>query len=379
MTGSPLIIESIEQRRYTLPLDPPFHASWDPQPRTSFTSDVVIVRAGGFEGVGAGDPMAGFAGNEHLFIGQDAHDVERHARVLENLSFHYGRMAPLDVALWDLIAKARGEPLWRMLGGASGRVRVYASTGERRTAAERAESAHMLRDAGFPALKLRMHAGGPADDISVVRAVRDAVGDAMEILVDANQGWRMPWDASAPWDVERAMSVAEQLADLGVYWLEEPLDRHDYGGLRTLRERMRGRIRIAGGEGARDLAELRAYIEHGSLDVLQPDVAWSTGVLRATQIAAEIRDRSLMHTPHTWGDGIVLLANLHVAAACSNAPFVEYPFDPSGTGPGGWTPERRDFLLPAPVIAEGGWLDLGEAPGLGAEPDWAALERWRGP
>jgi L-alanine-DL-glutamate epimerase-like enolase superfamily enzyme len=292
--------------------------------------------------------------------------------VLENIAFHYGRTAPLEVALWDLMARARGLPLWRMLGASSARVRVYASTGERKDATERSESARALRDAGFPAIKLRFHAADPAEDIAAVRAVREAVGDAMEILVDANQGWRMPWDASQPWDLPAGLPVAEALADLGVYWLEEPLDRHDVHGLRALRERMHGRLRIAGGEGARDLAELRSYLEHASLDVYQPDVAWSTGVLRATQIAAEVREAGAMYTPHTWGDGIVLLANLHVAAACSNAPFVEYPYDPPA-----WTPERRDFLLGAPVLAQDGWIELSDEPGLGARIDWNALERWR--
>ena len=109
-------IESIEVRRYRLPLDPPFRASWDPRPRTSFESTIVVVRAGGCEGVGSGDAMLGLAGHEDLFVGQDVLDIERHVAVLDNLQFHYGRMWPLEVALWDLAGKLRGEPLWRMLG-----------------------------------------------------------------------------------------------------------------------------------------------------------------------------------------------------------------------------------------------------------------------
>ena len=135
------------------------------------------VRAGEFEGVGSGDAMLGLAGHEELFLGEDVFDIERHVAVLDNLQFHYGRMWPLEIALWDLAGKIRGEPLWRMLGGRTARVRVYASTGERVSADERAASAVRLRDAGFPAIKLRFHADDPVDDIAVVRAVRDAVGD----------------------------------------------------------------------------------------------------------------------------------------------------------------------------------------------------------
>ena len=363
-------IDSIEQRRYILPLDPPFHASWDPQPRASFTSDMVIVHAGEYEGVASGDPMPGLAGYEHLFIGHDALDLERHARIVENLSFHFGRMWPLEVALHDLVARARGAPLWRMLGGASGRVRVYASTGARLPIDERVPSVRALRDAGFGAVKLRFHAVNPAEDIATVRAVREAVEDTIEIMVDANQGWRVPGDASEPWTCETATRVARELRELNVYWLEEPLHRHDFAGLADLR---RGSgMRIAGGEGARELAELRTCIEQGSLDVYQPDVAWTTGVIGAMRIAAEVRDAGAMYSPHTWGDGLVLAANLHVAAAASNAPFVEYPYDPPG-----WSPERRDFMLDRPLRAIDGYVDLGDAPGLGTPVNWGTLERWR--
>lgn len=365
-------IDAIEVRRYRLPLVPPFRASWDPRPRTSFPATIVRVRAGEHEGVGSGDDMLGLAGHDDLFLGQDVFDIERHVAVLDNLQFHYGRMWPLEIALWDLAGKIRREPLWRMLGGASPRVRVYASTGERVPASERAASAAALRDAGFPAIKLRFHAADPAEDIAVVRAVRDAVGSGMEILVDANQGWRMPWDTSAPWGFDIAARVADELADLGVYWLEEPLDRHDYRGLARLRQR--SRVKIAGGEGNREFAEFGEYLLHGSLDVYQPDVAWTTGVLRATQLARRVAAAGAIYTPHTWGDGLVLLANLHVAAAVSNAPFVEYAYDPPG-----WSPERRDFVLPTQVIATDGWVTLPDGPGLGVDIDWHALDPLREP
>jgi L-alanine-DL-glutamate epimerase-like enolase superfamily enzyme len=363
-------IDRIEVRRYAIDLAPPFAASWDPDARRSFRSTVTIVESGGLIGVGSGDEMYGLAENTHLFVGRDVDDIERHVRVLDDLQFHYGRMWPLEIALWDLMGKARGEPLWRALGGSSGDVRVYASMGARVPVTERVESAFSLRDAGFPAIKLRFHAEDPAEDIAVVRAVRLALGTTIEILVDANQGWRMPGDTSEPWDFETALRVARELDDLGVYWLEEPLDRREYRAMAELRRAVR--LRIAGGEGNRAYAETRHLLEHRSLDVYQQDVAWSTGVLRAMQLAREIQAAGAVYSPHTWGDGLVLLANLHVAAAVSNAEFVEYPYDPPG-----WTPERRDFVLQAPVLAAKGCVSLGEAPGLGVELDFATLEAHR--
>src|SRR5690606_41215592 len=107
------IIESIEIRRYRLPLDPPFHASWDPVPRRGPPRTLVRVRAGDVEGVGAGDAMLGFAGHEDLFLGHSPLEIERHVAVLDNLQFHYGRMWPLEVALWDVIGRLKSQPLWR--------------------------------------------------------------------------------------------------------------------------------------------------------------------------------------------------------------------------------------------------------------------------
>jgi L-alanine-DL-glutamate epimerase-like enolase superfamily enzyme len=229
----------------------------------------------------------------------------------------------------------------------------------------------MLRDQGYPALKIRFHAVDPRDDLAVVRAVRDAIGSDMQILVDANQGWQMPWDVAPTWDFKTALWMADALAELDVYWLEEPLQRHDYRGLADLRRR--AKVRIAGGEGNREYAELREYLKHGSLDVYQADVVWSTGILRARQLAGEVQVAGAIYSPHTWGDGLVLLANLHVSAAVSSAPFIEYPYDPPG-----WTPERRDFILPQPTLPDApGSLTLTEQPGLGVTIDWAALEPLR--
>ena len=364
-------ITSIEIHHYRLPLDPPFNASWDPRPRASHTSTIVRVRAGDFEGVGSGDAMLGFAGHEYLFLGRDPFDIERHVRLLDALQFNYGRMWPLEIALWDLMGQITGQPLWKLLGGGSPRVRVYASTGERLPTAERADAARRLRSAGFPALKLRFHAADPRDDLPLAQAVREAIGPDMHLLVDANQAWRMPWDASPAWDFKTALWAADALAELGAYWLEEPLDRHDYRGLAELRKR--ARVRIAGGEGNREFAEFGEYLRHGSLDVYQPDVAWSTGLLRGRQIASQVQAAGALYSPHTWGDGLVLLANLHASAAFSTAPFIEFPYDPPA-----WTPARRDFILPVPTLPDANaMVTLPEAPGLGVTIDWQALEPLR--
>jgi L-alanine-DL-glutamate epimerase-like enolase superfamily enzyme len=107
--------------------------------------------------------------------------------------------------------------------------------------------------------------------------------------------------------------------------------------------------------------------------VYQPDVVWSTGIWRACQLAAEVQAAGGIYSPHTWGDGLVLLANLHVVTAVASPLFVEFPYDPPT-----WTPARRDFILPQPIEPTApGQLTLTDAPGLGVEIDWHALEPFR--
>src|SRR5947209_17302332 len=104
-------ITAVTITHHRLPLRPPFHASWDTQPRVHFDATVVRVATDtGFTGIASGDLMLGFAGHEPLFIGADPLALERHFRVLSNIDFHYGRCWPLDLALWDLAGKILDTP-----------------------------------------------------------------------------------------------------------------------------------------------------------------------------------------------------------------------------------------------------------------------------
>lgn len=365
-------ITAIEQSIHRLELDPPFQPSWDPRLRRHFDIHLVrVVTDEGLVGIGSGDAMPGFAGHEDLFIGRDPRDLERHFRVIENLSFHYGRCWPLDIALWDLFGQITEQPCWRLLGGRADGLHAYASSGSLREPEELVDLAQLVVEEGYSALKIRFHRKNWQDDIEALAAVRDAVGEALVLMVDCNQGWRMPWDVKTPWTLKQALAVAKELEALEIYWMEEPLHRGDYEGMRILRENTS--IRIAGGEMTRELHELRELIDRGCLDVLQPDAAVTGGITGLRRIAQQALDHGLEFTPHTWGNGIGLLANAHLAAGCGGSSYLEFPFDPPA-----WTPERRDFLMAEPVIAgEDGWIALGEAPGLGIELDEEMLAATR--
>jgi L-alanine-DL-glutamate epimerase-like enolase superfamily enzyme len=121
---------------------------------------------------------------------------------------------------------------------------------------------------------------------------------------------------------------------------------------------LRGQIRVAGGEMARTPAELVTALEADALDVLQPDVVLATGMLRARTLAELALLRHRWFTPHTWTNGLGLLANLHVAAGVGGGPYIEFPYDPPG-----WTEERRDFFLAEPIRVDAdGYLTVPDAP-----------------
>jgi len=359
-------ISAIAISHHRLPLAPAFNASWDSQPRVHFDATIVRVTSDtGFVGVGSGDRMLGFEGHEELFVGQDPLALERHYRVLSNIDFHYGRCWPLDLALWDLTGKILGQPCWKLLGGLARRVRAYASSGTLRDPAAQAEAAERYLAQGFPAVKLRFHRGDWRDDVKALEAVRARVGERLELLVDCNQGWRLPWDTEPAWTFKDALSVARELERLKVFWMEEPLHRADHAGMRALREATD--VRVAAGEMTRQLHELRDLV--GCVDVLQPDAALVGGITGLRRIAALAQEHHVLFTPHTWTNGLGVTANAHLVAGLCDAPFLEFPYDPPE-----WSLQRRDFPLVQPLsVDRQGWISLEDTPGMGYALDEGRL------
>jgi D-galactarolactone cycloisomerase len=364
-------ITAIRLDRMRLPLDPPFHAAWDPVPRRHFDATLVRVETDeGITGFGSGDTMDGFTAFVDLFIGRDPRQIARHVLTIETINFHAGRYWPLEAALWDIIGQAAGQPVSALFGAAGTRLPAYASFGELKSPAERADAVLAARAAGFRAVKIRIDRADVAAGLAAVRAARTAAGDSIEIMVDLNQGWRMAGDISPALDVAAVRRLASELAELGVLWLEEPLPAGDLAGMRMLREQTG--IRVAGGEMTRTPVELLGAVSAGALDVVQPDAVLSVGMLRARTIAEFAQLRHCWFTPHTWTNGLGLLANLHVAAGAGGGPYVEFPYDPPG-----WTERRRDFFLAQPLLIDsGGFLTVPGRPGLGVAIDESAVSRW---
>ncbi len=367
----PVKITAIAVDRLRLPLDPPFRAAWDPVPRRRFEASLVRVHTDeGITGHGSGDTMDGFGRYADLFIGTDPLRVARHVKTLEAISFHASRYWPVEAALWDIVGQACGQPVAALFGGAFAGLPCYASFGEARGPAERADTVLAAREAGFGAVKIRIPREDPGAGLAAIRASREAAGDDLDIMADLNQWWRMQGDGSSALDAAAVRRIAAELAELGVLWLEEPLPAADLAGMRMLREQTG--IRVAGGEMARGTGELLSALAAGALDVVQPDAVLAVGMSRARTIAEVALLGNHWFSPHTWTNGLGLVANLHVAAGVGGGPYLEYPFDPPG-----WTAARRDFFLAEPLqIDPDGCLAVPQAPGLGVRIDEEAVRRW---
>ena len=366
-------IAAIETRRYSVPWDPPLHVAWDPVPRTRQEATIVIVRSDeGLEGYASGDALPDRALLERFLVGIDPLRTRDRARALRDR-----RLPPRPAVdrggrgLGPRRPRAR-HPLLGAARGRSERLLAYASSCERVDADERVRRCVALRDAGVRAVKLRFFREDWREDVAIAAAVRDAVGPDFQIMVDANQGWRMPGDLGPRWDLATAAQCARELEGLGVYWLEEPLradDPEGYAALRRLTD-----LRIAAGEMCRTAAEARDLVVRGGVDVIQTDVVLSAGGIsgcRRVAALAELHGR--WWSPHTWSNGYGLVANLHLALAVSACPYVEVPYDPPGL-----PAARRDWLLPAAVeIDADGFIAPPAGPGLGVVPDFDALEQWR--
>ena len=366
-------ITQVKVRLFDFPMDKSFHPAWQPLAQTSSRIHVVEVHTDeGIVGIGSGGVPTRWETAGLFLIGEDPFNIEQHAYNLRSMAFFTGRPWPVEIALWDIIGKTTGQPIYRLLGGGADKLRAYASTGEVRPTAERVEVSQQMVAEGFRAIKLRFHRPDWRDDLKTLEAVRKAVGDEVDIMVDGNWGWRIaPEQHKHRWDLRTAIAAAKAMEEYGVYWLEEPLDAYDYEGLAELRSHLTT-LRLAGGELNRGPEEIKTYLEKGCYDVYQPDCTFIGGISPTRKIAAMVEAEGKVFTPHTWTNGIGMVANLHCAAASSRVPYIEFPYDPPN-----WTPEARDFVFKEPIKVDSeGYVHLPHGPGLGVELDEDRLAQY---
>ncbi len=264
-------------------------------------------------------------------------------------------LSGIDVALWDIVGKVRGVPVYELLGGkCRDKIPVYATALYPEEPSKVAMRARGFAEQGFHGVKIKV--GFDLDqDIRIVRAVREELGKEFVIMTDANQGY----------SVDVALKASDAFAECGAYWLEEPLFVEDIGGHAKLREK--GKVPIAVGENLHTYYAFENFIVRGAVDFIQPDVARAGGITEIKKITALAARHQVPVSFHTWGDGVALAASVHLSAALKDCIVMEldYTYNP-----------LREELLREPFRMQNGCLIPSEKPGLGVELDPEALQRF---
>ncbi len=261
-------------------------------------------------------------------------------------------MSGIDMALWDIRAKAVGWPLYKLLGGRAKRIPAYAGgVALGYQPPERlVDEVRPFVEAGYKAVKLRV-GDSPERDIERAAAVRKAFGSDLVILSDANTGC----------SVEDARRLMPGLADAGVAWLEEPFPAHDYRSYAIAKSF--ARVPLAAGENHYTRFEFNRLIEDGAITILQPDLSKTGGITEALRIAAMASAWKLPVNPHTSISALNMAASIHFLCAIDNGGY--YEADISKINP------YRDLLCSKQpcTIAEDGSVSPLEAPGIGLDVD----------
>ena len=303
-----------------------------------------------------------------LVIGCDPFEVEAIWERMYTHTHKWGRrgletyaMSGIDIALWDIIGKASGQPLYRLFGGFQRTVPAYSAPALKEPEVVERETAAALAQ-GFTAIKLRFGLG-PERDREILRAARKVAGPEVALMVDPNMAY----------DFRGALELCRFLADHGVRWLEEPVRTR--GLPEYLREHARLRaespVPISGAECLLTRYEVAEAVAVGAFDVYQPDATGVGGISEMRKIAGMLAARDLALVPHIACAsicGVGLAANLHIICASPNAPYVEYDAYDS--------PIRRE-IFQEPILARNGTVTVPERPGLGLELDEKAVARYR--
>lgn len=349
--------------------------AWNPGSQMHFARGggavVEIFTNQGVSGIGPGVHPEVLEAAKAQLIGKDPFDTEQHVASLRYYAagLPYRGAAGIDIALWDIIGKACGQPLYKLWGGGKDKVPAYASMVRLSTPEERADLAVRLADEGWQAIKLRIHHPTIQEDIRTVETVRDAVGDRMTIMVDANQAQSSGnWQPGVLWDFRRALETAIELDQLGVYWLEEPLPRFSFKDLAKINAAVA--MPIAGGENNRGFHEFVEMVQADVYDVLQPESMVCEGITTLRKIGVLAEAFNKLVVPHHGGRNLGTIAHLHLVASWRHSPYLEVLHDP----PFGEYQNGFSILTNPPVIDNEGFVAVPQGPGLGVEIDRGLIE-----
>lgn len=311
-----------------------------------------------------------FEGLRHLVIGEDPFDVERLWDKIYRGTIYYGRrgvaiqmLSGFDIACYDIMGKAIGRPLHKLLGGAyRTHVRAYASTLFRPTPDAMKRACDFYLQRGFTAVKFGWGVFGQdrKRDIALVKAAREAIGDNVDLLIDP--GWSVNRSA---YD---AIDLLRDLEPYKIFWLEDFLHPEDYEGYAKVRE-SHPKTRIAAGEQEATAWGFRDLIQRGKIDVAQPDLSRCGGVTVARKVMWEAQSAGIDLVPHAWLTDLLTATSLHINACLPRSLFLEYNVSQN---------PMLSAIIKNPIeLNENGEMEVPQLPGLGIEVDEQAVQRFR--
>jgi L-rhamnonate dehydratase len=299
-------------------------------------------------------------------LGQDPFEIDRLVHLMYEGSIFFGRqgaviqaMSGIEIALWDIMGKATGRPVYQLLGGAfRKKLRAYASILFGDTPADTERIGRSLVEQGYRAVKFGWGPMGESEesDLAQVQAARRGLGDHAELMVDAGLCW----------DTATAVRRARQFEPFGLTWLEEPLHPDNLQGYARLSAQ--SPIRIAAGEEICDIKEFRQMMDVGGIDVVQVDVTRVGGLSRAKRIGWDSYERHRLCVNHSYKTGVNIAASLHFAAALPNTHYFEYCVEQGAL---------RKFLTKQAFPVVDGDISVPEEPGLGVALDEEIVARHR--
>lgn len=307
---------------------------------------------------------------EPLYLGENALEPERVSEKLHQHMFWLGRggsithtISGIDIALWDILGKATGQPIGRLLGGRyRDRVRAYASV-LMEAPALLAENLQNLKEQGFRAFKIGWGPFGRhshALDEDIVRTAREAIGPELLLMVDAG-GSDAFWDNGYKW----ALRTARMLAEYDVAWFEEPLKADALQDYILLRQN--APVPISGGEVFTRRQSFLPWLQAGAFDIVQPDVTKVGGISEERRIAWMAEENGIRFIPHGWNTAVGLAADLQLASAFAATDLVEYL-----TG----SPYVDEIADEAWALDEEGMLPIPDSPGLGLTLNMEAVAKY---
>ncbi|MGH9469652.1 MAG: L-rhamnonate dehydratase [Terriglobia bacterium] len=304
-------------------------------------------------------------------LGQNPFDVEFLWQSMYRRTVAFGRkgigmaaISAVDIALWDLIGKLLKQPVFRLLGGKTKpKVPVYASRLYSQPLEDLAREARQYKSQGFRAMKLRF-GWGPVDgaagmqrNLDLVRTVREAVGNEVDVMADAYMGWTLDY----------ARRMLPLLQPYRLRWVEEPVLPDEVGGYASLKAM--NIVPISGGEHEFTLYGFRELIDAKAVDVIQFDTNRVGGITQARKVAALAEAYGIPVIPHAGQ-----MHNYHVVMASLNSPMAEY-FPRVDVEVGN---ELFWYIFKGEPSAAQGFIELDEAaPGLGLSIDEQALGKFR--